>query len=167
MWHATFMEINQGNFRLLMVESQIGNLIPDLSFGHNLCFKYLNGSSEPILDIYISRTFQWYKELFNPMSFDSYNCLLKIQESIRSPTPKVGAHLGMCWFIPSHFPTQLGARICDSWASLLARTFVGLCFGCEPKVRVTTLYVFYFNFFSHNLLFFFPLIWIIESILNY
>jgi hypothetical protein len=34
-----------------MVGSQIGSLIPSYSFGHNLCFKYLNGSYEPILDI--------------------------------------------------------------------------------------------------------------------
>jgi len=27
---------------------------------------------------------------------------------------------------------------CDSWASLLARTFASPCFGCEPKVRVVT-----------------------------
>jgi hypothetical protein len=27
---------------------------------------------------------------------------------------------------------------CDSRASLLARTFVSLCLGCEPKARVTT-----------------------------
>jgi hypothetical protein len=28
------------------------------------------------------------------MSFDPYNCPLKIRESIGIPTPKVGAHLG-------------------------------------------------------------------------
>jgi hypothetical protein len=28
----------------LMFKNQIGNLIFDLSFGHNLCFKYPNGS---------------------------------------------------------------------------------------------------------------------------
>jgi hypothetical protein len=39
-----------------------------LSFGHNLCFKYPNGSCEPILDIYIPRAFQQYKKLSNPMS---------------------------------------------------------------------------------------------------
>ncbi len=42
-----------------------------------------------------SRIFQWYKELFNSMSFDPYNRLLKIQESIETPTPKVRAHLGV------------------------------------------------------------------------
>jgi hypothetical protein len=43
MWHTTFTQINQGDSRVLVVESQIGNLTPSLSFGHNLCFKYENG----------------------------------------------------------------------------------------------------------------------------
>jgi len=43
------------------------------------------------------------------MSFDPWIYFLKIQKSIRTPTPKVGAHLGVCVFIPSHFPTLLGA----------------------------------------------------------
>jgi hypothetical protein len=38
------------------------------------------------------------------MSFDPYNGPLKIQESIGTPTPKMGAHLGVWGFIPSHFP---------------------------------------------------------------
>jgi len=53
-----------------MVGSQINILITDLSFGHNLCYKYSNGLYKPILDIFVSRDFQWYKEVFNPMSFD-------------------------------------------------------------------------------------------------
>ncbi len=91
-----------------MVGSQIGNLTPDLSFDHNLCFKYPNGSYKPILDIYVPRYFQWYKEFFNPMSFDPYNYPLKIQESIGTPTPKVGVHLWVWRFIPSHYPTLWG-----------------------------------------------------------
>jgi hypothetical protein len=47
-WHATCAKV-----------SQIGNLTPDPSFGHNLCFKYPNGLCEPILNIYIPRAFQW------------------------------------------------------------------------------------------------------------
>jgi hypothetical protein len=53
--------------------------------------------------------FQWYKELFNPMDFDPYNRSLKIRESIRTLILKVGAHLGVWRFIPSHYPTLLGA----------------------------------------------------------
>ncbi len=63
-----------------MVRSQIGNLTFDLSFGHNLCFKYPNESCEPILDIYVSRAFQRYKELFNLM-----NCWL-----LQSPSKNLG-----------------------------------------------------------------------------
>jgi hypothetical protein len=35
----------------LVVKNQIANLIPDPSFGHNLCFRCPNGSCDPILDI--------------------------------------------------------------------------------------------------------------------
>jgi len=108
MWHATCTQRNWGFFLLLVVRSPIGNLTPDLSFGHNLCFKYPNGSCKPILDIYVLRAFQWYKEIFNLMTFDPYNCPLKIWESIGSPIPKMGAHLGVWGFIPSHFLTLPG-----------------------------------------------------------
>jgi hypothetical protein len=36
------------------------------------------------------------------MGFDPFNHFLKTQESIKTPTPKVEAHLGMWGFIPSH-----------------------------------------------------------------
>jgi hypothetical protein len=108
-WHATCTQVNQGNFRLLMVESQIGNLTPDPSFGHNLCFKYANGSCKPILNICVPINFQRYKDFFNPMNFDPYNHPLKIRESIGTPTTKVGAHLGVWGFIPSRPPTLPGA----------------------------------------------------------
>jgi hypothetical protein len=58
MWHATKMQWNQGDLKLLVVGSQIGNLSIDPSFGHNLCFKYPNGSCKPILDICVPRDFQ-------------------------------------------------------------------------------------------------------------
>jgi hypothetical protein len=48
MQHATFTQVNQGDLQLLVIGSQIGRLTPDPSFGHNLCFKYRNGSCEPI-----------------------------------------------------------------------------------------------------------------------
>jgi hypothetical protein len=51
MLHATCTQENRFDSQLLVVRSQIGNLTPDLSFRHNLCFKCLNGSCEPILDI--------------------------------------------------------------------------------------------------------------------
>jgi hypothetical protein len=109
MWHATWTQINQGDSWFLVVGSQIGNLTPDPFFGHNLCFKYSNGSWNPILDIYVSRAFQEYKGIFNPMIFDPWNCSLKIWESIATLTLKVSAHLGVCGFIPSHSLTLLWA----------------------------------------------------------
>jgi hypothetical protein len=120
-----------------MVGSQIANLTPGLSFDHNLCFKYPNGSYKPISDIYILRNFQWYKEPFNPMSFDPCNRLLKNHESIETSTPKVGTHLGVWEFIPWTF---LHSWKHETWlpSSLLARTFASPCFGREPKARVAT-----------------------------
>jgi hypothetical protein len=84
-------------------------LTPGLSFGHNLCFKCLNGSCKPIFDIYVPRCFHWYKEFFNPMSFDPWNNSLKIWKSIGIPTHKVGIHLGVWGFIPSHSLALPGA----------------------------------------------------------
>jgi hypothetical protein len=71
--HATCTKGNQGDSQLLMVRSQIANLTPSLSFGHNLCFKCPNGSCKPVLDIYVSIAFQWYEELFEPLCFDPCN----------------------------------------------------------------------------------------------
>ncbi len=76
--HTTFTQGNWGDFWLLMVGNQIGNLIPNPSFGHNLCLKCPNASCEPILNIYVPRNFQWYKEILNPMGFDPCNHSLKV-----------------------------------------------------------------------------------------
>jgi len=137
MSHATYTQGNRNNSWFLVVGSQIVNLTPDLSFGHNLCLKCPNGPCVPILDIYIPRNFQWYKELFNPMSFNHYNFLLKIRESIGTPTLKMGTHLGVWGFIPSTF---LHFQKHEMWlfGSLLACTFASPCLGHEPKARVTT-----------------------------
>jgi hypothetical protein len=51
MLHTTYTQVNHSDSWLLVVGSQIGNLTPIPSFGHNLCFKYPNGSCEFILDI--------------------------------------------------------------------------------------------------------------------
>jgi len=105
MLHITCTWGNWGNSWLLMVRNQIGNLIFGPSVGHNLCLKCPNGSCKPILNIYVPRVFQWYKEFLNPLSFDPFNCFLKIWKSTRTLTPKVEAPLGVWRFIPSHFPT--------------------------------------------------------------
>ncbi len=136
MWHATFTQVNQGDSQHLVVGNQIDILIPDPFLGHNLCFKYSNGSCELILNIYVSRAFQWYKEFFNPMNFDPWDCSLKIWDSIGTPTPKVGIHLGVCGFIPSHIPLHSWKCKCDSRVALLAWTFPCFYFSRELKVRV-------------------------------
>jgi hypothetical protein len=102
MWHATFMQGNLGDSWLLVVGNQIANLTLGPSFGHNLCLKCPNESCKPLSDIYVPRVFWWYKELFNPMVFDPWNCSMKIRESIVNPIPKVGPHLRVWGFIPSH-----------------------------------------------------------------
>ncbi len=90
MSHTTYTQGNRVDSQLLVVGSQIGDLTPDPSFGHNLCFRCPNGSCEPTLDIYVPRAFPWYKEFPNPMGLDPCNCSLKIRKSTRTPTPKMG-----------------------------------------------------------------------------
>jgi hypothetical protein len=102
MWHATCTQGNQVDSRLLMVKSQTANLTPGLSFGHNLCFKCPNGWWEPILDIYVSIAFQWYKKFLKPFGFDPCNHSLNIWESTGTPTPDMRVHLGVWGFFPSH-----------------------------------------------------------------
>jgi hypothetical protein len=104
--HATCTQGNWVDSWPLVVGSQIINLVSNLSFGHNLCFRCPNGSCEPILDIYVSIIFQRYKDLLNVMGFDYYNRFLKIWESIETLTIKMGVHLGVWVFIftLSHTP---------------------------------------------------------------
>jgi hypothetical protein len=93
MSHVACTQGNRVDSWLLVVGSQIVNLTLGLSFGHNLCYKCPNEQCEPILDIYTSIDFQWYKELFKAMSFDSYNCALKIWESFRDSNSQHGSSL--------------------------------------------------------------------------
>jgi hypothetical protein len=83
--HATCTQGNRVNSQLPVVGSQTVNLTPVLSFGHNLCCRCPNGSCKPILDIYTSITFQWYKELPNARLFDPSNRTLNFWESRRTP----------------------------------------------------------------------------------
>jgi hypothetical protein len=94
MWHATCTQGSQVDSWLLVVGSQIANLTPSLSFGHNLCFKCPNESCKPILNIYISIAFQWYKKNFNPLGFGLCNLPLKIWESTGTPNSQAGSSLG-------------------------------------------------------------------------
>jgi hypothetical protein len=104
MLHVIYTHGNRVDSWLLMVRSQIANLTPNLSFGYNLCFRCLNGQCEPILNIYVPRAFQWYKEFLKPLNFNPCNCLMKFQESIEIPFPKVGVPLRVWGCIPSHLP---------------------------------------------------------------
>jgi len=70
------------------------------------------------------------------MSFDPCNRRLKIQKSIGTLTPKVGVHLGVWGFIPSHFPTLPGAwnvtpKLHSSLTPLLAFDLV-----MNPRLRL-------------------------------
>ncbi len=128
MSHTTWTQGNWVDSQLLVVGSQIANLTPGLSFGHNLCFKCPNGSCEPILDIYVSISFQWYKKLFNPMSFSPCNRFMNIWKSIGTPTAKVETPLGVWRFISSHFASSLGSQPCKPlWESRDKMPF-----GCGP-----------------------------------
>ncbi len=108
MLHTLWTQGNWGDSWLLVVGSEIANWTPSSSFGYNLCVTCPNGSCEPILNIYVLKAFQWHKELFNSIGFDPCNHSLKIWKSIETLTPKVGAHLRMWQFIPSHSLALLG-----------------------------------------------------------
>jgi hypothetical protein len=134
MSHATFTQGNLVDSWLLVFGSQIANLTPRLSFGHNLCFRRPNEWCEPILDIYTSITFQWYKEHFEERSFDPWNLALKIRDSNSQHGSSLD--LGVWGFIPSHslhsqehvmwFPSVLlGPQPCNPLA-LVASPRLGL-----------------------------------------
>jgi hypothetical protein len=111
MLHIIWSQVNRVDSQRFLVGSQIGSLTLDPSFSHNLCFRCPNEKCEPILDIYVPRSFQWYKERQKPLSFDPCNRPLKFWESTETPSSKVGVALGVWRFIPSHFPTLPG--VCD------------------------------------------------------
>ncbi len=85
-----------------------GSSTPGPSFGHNLCFRCPNEQCEPILDIYASRAFHWYKERNKPLRFDPSNRSLKFRESTGTPSPNLGVALGVWRLTPSHSPTLPG-----------------------------------------------------------
>jgi hypothetical protein len=141
MSHAICMQENRVDSRLLVVGNQTANVTPDLSFGHNLCFRYPNGRCELILDIYVVRDFQWYKERLKSLRFDPCNRLLKIWESTGTPTPKVGTP----WGCEGSFPhTFSHSREYVVWlsTSFLAHNLTNSCLGHEPKAGVATFYIF-------------------------
>jgi len=131
MSHALCSQGYQVDSRIFVVGSQTGSLIPGPSFSHNLCFRCPNEQCELILDIYVPRTFQWYKKRHKPWSFDPWNCFLKFRESTGTPFPKVEVVLGVWGFTPSYsltFSNTPGSVWCDSQAS----SCLGLFLGAHP-----------------------------------
>jgi hypothetical protein len=138
MWHVVCSQVNRVDSQLFLVGSQTSSLTPDPSFGHNLCFRCPNEQCKPILDIWVPRAFQWYKERHKPLSFGPSNRSLKFWESTGTPSPKVGVALGVWGLTPSHSPTLSG--VCD----VTPRLPLGphpcnpFCLGRKPKTRVAT-----------------------------
>ncbi len=137
MWHVTYTQGNHGDSWILVVRSQIDNLIPNPSFGHNLCFKCPNGSCEPILDIW--RNFQ--SNEFWPLHLPFEDS--KVHQDFTFQNGSSFGSVGVHSLTFSYTPRSMK---CDSQASFLAHTFASPCFGHEPKVRVVTMVMSsYFN----------------------
>ncbi len=120
-----------------MIESQIANLIFGLSFSHNLCFNYSNGSCDPILNIYVPRISHDIRNFSIQWVF-TLTIVLWIFES------PLGLQLSkweLTWECRVHSLTHSytpGNMKCDSQTSFLARTFASPCLGREPYDRVAT-----------------------------
>jgi hypothetical protein len=107
MWKIWPHVVNQSYFSMstinhllyFVVGSQTASLTCGLSFFLNLCFKCPNESCKPILDIYISIAFKWYKELPNARCFDPYNC----SWSFGSPGGLPSSHFGSVSLHPHTF----------------------------------------------------------------
>ncbi len=102
--HVLCIQVNRVDSWLFLVDNQINSLTPGPSFSHNLCFKCPNEECEPILDIYVPRSFQWYKKCNKPLNFGPWNCSFKFRKSTRTLFPKVGIALGVWGFTPSILP---------------------------------------------------------------
>jgi hypothetical protein len=123
-------------FLFLMGGNQIGTLILNVPYGHNVFYVLKWVMQTYFRHLKFLRNFQWYKKLFDPTSFDPWNTSLNIWDSIGIPILKVGVHLGVCGFIPSHS----WECKCDSRVALSSPTFPCLCLGWEPKVKGVTIH---------------------------
>jgi hypothetical protein len=125
--HSTCTHRGQVDSQLLVVQSQIGNLIPDPSFVHNLCYRCLNGSYKAIFVIYTWRPFQRYKKHFKARCFDPSNQTLNFWEPQR--TPKSPSRECECH---PHTPSKWGCDKCIVKALLVLGRTTG-------KFRITIL----------------------------
>ncbi len=105
MSHSRIWHREEVDSRLLVVGSQIASLTPDLSFAHNLGCKCPNDQWEVILDIYVSRPFQWHQEHPNARCFSPCYRALNIRESRRTSNP----NFSKCWVSPPHL-AKVGVR---------------------------------------------------------
>jgi hypothetical protein len=134
MSHIAYTHRNWVDSWLLVVGSQTANLIPNFSFGHNLCFRCPNGQCKPILNIYASIDFQWYKEHFKARSFDPLNCAMKIRKSFwdsnsqhGSPLVSVKVHSFTLFALPRTCEVTPGS---PSWPA----TFQPLALVTNPRL---------------------------------
>jgi hypothetical protein len=141
MSHAAYTQGNWVDSWLLVVGSQIANLTSGLSFDHNLCFRCPNGKCEPILVIYASIAFQWYKKNFEAMSFDLCNHVLKIRKSIWDSNSQHGSSLGNVRVHSITLFAFLGAcEITPGTPSWVATLWLP-CLGRKLKAKVATFWV--------------------------
>jgi hypothetical protein len=138
MLHATWTQGNRVDSLLLVVGSQIANLTPSPSFGHNLCFRCPHGSCEPNLDIYIPRNFLWNKEFFKHWVLTPVIALWRFGSPLGLHLPK----WELPWECEGSFPhTFLHSWEHAVWFSgfLLARNLASpFRPGREPKAKVAT-----------------------------
>ncbi len=72
MWHDTCTHVIQNDFQLLVVGSQIDTLTLNLSFNHNLCCKYSNGSFRAIV-LNVNKVASLYANLKKLYELHNYN----------------------------------------------------------------------------------------------
>ncbi len=73
---------------------------------------------------------------FQSNEFWPLNLLFENSEVRKDSNSQSGSLFGSVWVLSLTFSYTLGSMKCDSWASILARIFASLCFGCKPKAKV-------------------------------
>ncbi len=121
---------------IVRIGLSIVNLTLDLSFANNLCFRRPNGHYEPILDIYVSIAFQWYKKLFEGMGFDPWNHTLKIKKSIWDSNSEHGSLLVSVKVHSLTFFALRGACDVTARSSSWPATLQPLALVASPRLRL-------------------------------
>ncbi len=131
---------------VLMLENQVANLTPNLSFGHNFYLITLIRKCEPIFNIYNFRIFDgiWGTQFEPSLLLSIYKFLTKIQNSWRTIIFKMFFIWNFFGFLSLHCPTLVGVWLSTKmWMWLSIKTLFKhapiLCFnlGCKPKARIT------------------------------